>query len=108
MKVLARGKHLNAHCSISRNLQSRLLNRLKERNNVHEHSAMETYVRMPAVAGQFYPANADTLRLALQSYTNVNGEKLDALGCVVPHAGYMYSGHVAGAVYARLHLPDRY
>ena len=69
---------------------------------------METYVRMPAVAGQFYPANADTLRRALQTYTCVNGEKLHALGTVVPHAGYMYSGHVAGAVYGRLHLPDRY
>ena len=69
---------------------------------------METYVRMPAVAGQFYPANADTLRRALHTYTNVNGEKLDALGAIVPHAGYMYSGHVAGAVFGRLHLPDRY
>ena len=69
---------------------------------------METFVRMPAVAGQFYPANADTLSRALQSYTKVKGEKIDALGAVVPHAGYMYSGHVAGAVYGRLILPDRY
>jgi hypothetical protein len=69
---------------------------------------METFVRMPAVAGQFYPANADTLRRALHTYTSVNGDKLSALGAVVPHAGYMYSGHVAGAVYGRLHLPDRY
>jgi hypothetical protein len=69
---------------------------------------METFVRMPAVAGQFYPANADTLRRALESYTSVNGEKLNAIGAVAPHAGYMYSGHVAGAVYGRLHLPDRY
>jgi AmmeMemoRadiSam system protein B len=30
-----------------------------------------------------------------------------ALGCVVPHAGYMYSGHVAGAVYAHLDIPER-
>jgi AmmeMemoRadiSam system protein B len=69
---------------------------------------METFVRMPAVAGQFYPANADTLRRALHTYTSVNGDKLNALGAVVPHAGYMYSGHVAGAVYGRLQLPDRY
>jgi len=69
---------------------------------------METYVRMPAVAGQFYPANEDTLRRALETYTKVNGEKMNALGAIVPHAGYMYSGHVAGAVYGRLHLPDRY
>ena len=30
-------------------------------------------------------------------------EKMEAaLGCMVPHAGYMYSGHVAGAVFQRL------
>ncbi len=69
---------------------------------------METIVRMPAVAGQFYPANAETLLRALHTYTNVSGDKFSALGAVVPHAGYMYSGHVAGAVYGRLQLPDRY
>jgi len=30
-----------------------------------------------------------------------------ALGCISPHAGYMYSGHVAGAVYSRLQIPER-
>jgi AmmeMemoRadiSam system protein B len=30
------------------------------------------------------------------------------MACVVPHAGYRYSGHVAGAVYARLKLPRRF
>src|SRR5208282_2682881 len=33
---------------------------------------------------------------------------LRALGCIVPHAGYMYSGPVAGAVFARLELPRRF
>jgi len=31
-----------------------------------------------------------------------------AIACMVPHAGYMYSGHVAGAVFARLDLPQRF
>ena len=31
-----------------------------------------------------------------------------AIACMVPHAGYMYSGHVAGAVFARLDLPERF
>ena len=69
---------------------------------------MGTYVRMPVVAGQFYPGSAETLRRTIRAYTNVSGEKLRALGCVVPHAGYMYSGQVAGAVYGRLELPSRY
>jgi MEMO1 family protein len=69
---------------------------------------MGTYVRMPAVAGQFYPGSKETLLRAIRSYTNYTGDKLRALGCVVPHAGYMYSGQVAGAVFSRLELPSRF
>lgn len=64
-------------------------------------------IRQPAVAGRFYPAQAETLRRDLQSYLK-NGPPQRAIGCVIPHAGYMYSGHVAGAVYARLQLPRRF
>ena len=76
---------------------------------------MPTAVRQPAVAGRFYPANAQHLRAEVETFTTVpasaSGEtkaKIHALGCVVPHAGYMYSGHVAGAVYRQLALPQRY
>jgi len=31
---------------------------------------------------------------------------MSAIGCVVPHAGYIYSGHVAGAVYACLEISE--
>jgi AmmeMemoRadiSam system protein B len=66
-----------------------------------------TTVRHPAVAGQFYPRNASTLAADIRSFLSPTAEPLDAIGCVVPHAGYMYSGHVAGAVYARLEVPAR-
>ena len=72
-----------------------------------------TAVRHPAVAGRFYPGQRDVLLRDLHTYiadapeTSVE-PKIRAIGCVVPHAGYMYSGHVAGAVYARLELPKRY
>lgn len=69
---------------------------------------MALQVRPPAVAGQFYPSQANVLLRDIRQYTSVPGEKLSALGCVVPHAGYMYSGHVAGAVYGRLGLPKRF
>ncbi|HMK29560.1 MAG TPA: AmmeMemoRadiSam system protein B [Terriglobales bacterium] len=69
---------------------------------------MSTFIRPPAVAGQFYPGKRETLLRDLSSYTRVEGEKIRAIGCVVPHAGYMYSGHVAGAVYGRLELPARF
>ena len=65
-------------------------------------------VRHPAVAGRFYPARPEVLMRDLQSYLAATGAKIEAAGCVVPHAGYMYSGHVAGAVYARLALPERF
>jgi hypothetical protein len=29
------------------------------------------------------------------------------VGCIAPHAGYLYSGHVAGAVFARIEIPER-
>ena len=64
-----------------------------------------TSVRHPAVAGQFYPRNPDTLLSEVRSYISSEAPALAALGCVVPHAGYMYSGHVAGAVYARIDVP---
>ena len=69
---------------------------------------MNAPVRHPAVAGQFYPSNPNKLRQEIEGFVQPGREKLSALGCVVPHAGYMYSGHVAGAVYARLELPRRF
>src|SRR5271166_3466795 len=75
---------------------------------------MPIVVRQPAVAGRFYPANAQHLRAEVETYTTAPASaaaesetKIRAIGCVVPHAGYMYSGHVAGALYRRLDLPRR-
>jgi hypothetical protein len=72
---------------------------------------MATVIRQPAVAGRFYPADAERLRAEIESYVTPPvkdaEEKIRASGCVVPHAGYMYSGHVAGAVYRRLEFAQR-
>jgi MEMO1 family protein len=63
-------------------------------------------VRRPAVAGRFYPARPEVLARDLDEYLRPDGGspgKIDnAFGCVAPHAGYIYSGGVAGAVYHRL------
>lgn len=64
-------------------------------------------IRPPAVAGRFYPADPETLSKQIEGFVSAKGEKLRALGCVVPHAGYVYSGHVAGAVYASIEIPRR-
>jgi AmmeMemoRadiSam system protein B len=43
----------------------------------------------------------------LAQATTANATPLPAIGCIAPHAGYMYSGHVAGAVFARVEIPQR-
>ncbi len=62
-------------------------------------------VREPAVAGQFYKGTPELLKSEVEGYM-VRARKDRVLGCVSPHAGLMYSGHVAGAVYSRLEIPE--
>ena len=68
---------------------------------------MQSPVRHPAVAGRFYPKDRETLQKEIQSYIPPQAAAAPALGCIAPHAGYMYSGSVAGAVYAKIDLPQR-
>lgn len=62
--------------------------------------------RHPAVAGRFYPADPTTLGADVESYL-ISTNQAIARGCIVPHAGYMYSGHVAGDTFSRLEIPPR-
>ena len=66
-------------------------------------------IRFPAVAGRFYPDDPAELRKALDSLlaANIEKKKTRALACLVPHAGYVYSGRVAGEVYHRVEIPSR-
>ncbi len=64
-------------------------------------------VRHPAVAGRFYPKDPGRLRADLRSYLSPDETKTDAVACMVPHAGYIYSGDVAGAVFRKIHIPRR-
>ena len=68
---------------------------------------MDSTVRHPAVAGRFYPKDRETLQRDLQSYFPAQATPTPALGCVAPHAGYIYSGAVAGSVFGTLDLPQR-
>lgn len=67
-------------------------------------------VRPPAVAGRFYAAEPAALIEQVDSFLKreAAAPRVRARGCVVPHAGYLYSGHVAGAVYDRIELPARF
>jgi AmmeMemoRadiSam system protein B len=61
-------------------------------------------LRPPAVAGTFYPGQEQTLRRELDGLIPA-APKSKALAVIVPHAGYVYSGKVAGSVYARVDVP---
>lgn len=62
-------------------------------------------VREPAVAGQFYPRSPGELEQQVKSMIGV-GPVRPALGVISPHAGYVYSGGVAGAVYGAVEMPE--
>jgi MEMO1 family protein len=65
----------------------------------------KSVIRQPAVAGTFYPADTVALRQTLTHLMNApaapaSAERPKAL--IAPHAGYVYSGRVAGLAFARL------
>ncbi len=63
-------------------------------------------IRSPAVAGHFYKANPEDLKKQVEGFIISGAIKRKAIGIVVPHAGLIYSGAVAGAVYSSIELPD--
>jgi MEMO1 family protein len=62
-------------------------------------------LRPPAVAGLFYEARPDALERDVRGYLQGPGAPLPAMAAVVPHAGYVYSGPVAGRVYGSIAVP---
>lgn len=64
--------------------------------------------RAPAVAGQFYYGTTSKLAQQVEQYINKNAVKEHAIGILSPHAGLIYSGPVAGAVYSALEFPETF
>ncbi|MFC2008088.1 MEMO1 family protein [Chloroflexota bacterium] len=65
-------------------------------------------IRKPVVAGQFYPASPSQLRAMIEEMVDEAVEKEEVIGLVSPHAGYIYSGSVAGAVISRTKFKDTF
>jgi len=61
-------------------------------------------VRQPAVAGQFYTDDGKKLRAELEALIPTAAAREKVVGIVAPHAGYMYSGAVAGYLYGRIEI----
>jgi hypothetical protein len=60
-------------------------------------------VREPVVAGRFYPGDPDELRATIRGFLRrdpIPGSP--PKGIIAPHAGYVYSGPVAGSAYSAL------
>jgi MEMO1 family protein len=66
-------------------------------------------LRLPAVAGRFYPDNPQELMADVREYAKPqpNQKPKHVQACLVPHAGYRYSGPVAGAVFSHIAFPKR-
>lgn len=68
---------------------------------------MMTGIREPQLAGTWYPGDAQALGMAVDDFIaaaeSLAPERLDRLKAVIaPHAGYRYSGPVAGSAYAQV------
>ncbi len=67
-------------------------------------------IRRPAVAGRFYPNDADILRSEVDDYLargRGDAEPRLAAAVMAPHAGYAYSGGIAGQLFAAIEVPRR-
>lgn len=69
---------------------------------------METLkIREPAVAGQFYPSSASSLKNQIASLINDKAVRQDVIGCMLPHAGYIYSGKVAAQTVSAINIKNK-
>jgi MEMO1 family protein len=64
-------------------------------------------IRLPAVAGTFYPDDAETLAADARRLVAGPAEPRAAIAVVCPHAGWMYSGALAGKLAASVVVPER-
>jgi hypothetical protein len=68
-------------------------------------AANDDKVHEPVVAGSFYPGDPDALAAMVDemlSSADVPSVEYPVSGLIAPHAGYVYSGHVAAHAYAML------
>jgi len=65
-------------------------------------------IRNPVVAGQFYPESASQLKAMIAGLVCEKVVREEVIGLVSPHAGYIYSGPVSGAVISRIKFKDTF
>ena len=65
-------------------------------------------IRDAVAAGRFYPGSASEIREMMEMLIDKTAEKEAVIGLLMPHAGYPYSGPVAGATISRVKLRDTF
>jgi len=65
-------------------------------------------IREAAVAGQFYPGWPGELKEMIGQMTDSKADRKEVIGVVSPHAGFIYSGPVAGAVFSAIKFTDTF
>lgn len=63
-------------------------------------------IRQPIVSGQFYTDDPHELRQQVEALMAVKRVSQPALGVMLPHAGYIYSGAIAGETLATVDVPE--
>ncbi|MCX5696115.1 MAG: AmmeMemoRadiSam system protein B [Candidatus Omnitrophica bacterium] len=63
--------------------------------------------RQAIVAGQFYPASAADIKKVINGFLDSKSSKVNAIACMLPHAGYKYSGKVAAQTLAGINIRDK-
>ncbi|MCM8789639.1 MAG: AmmeMemoRadiSam system protein B [Candidatus Omnitrophica bacterium] len=64
-------------------------------------------IRNPQAAGRFYPATPAQLKEQISRYFDKNAAKKDVIACMLPHAGYIYSGKVACSVVSGINIKQK-
>ena len=65
-------------------------------------------IRNPVVSGQFYPESPSQLKAVIAGMVDEKAVKEEVIGLISPHAGYIYSGSVTGAVISRIKFKDTF
>lgn len=58
------------------------------------------------MSGAFYPKSQRELQRMIESFVIPVAAVEKAIGLIAPHAGYIYSGRTAGAVYSQVEIPQ--
>ncbi|HQH80985.1 MAG TPA: AmmeMemoRadiSam system protein B, partial [bacterium] len=63
--------------------------------------------REPAVAGSFYPGTFSALTKTLKRLIHPVENPKKVICAIAPHAGYVYSGEVAGRIFSEISVPEK-